>query len=365
MLFLKKRAAIIESITTYQDLLRESAKSLIPIRGFFELTYRCNLKCIHCYVAKNTKRELNTKEVFAILGQLKKVGCLYLTFSGGEIFTRKDFFKIAGYARKLNFATILFTNGTLINKEIADKIKDIKPLLVEISLYGFKSTYEKITQVKGSFDKTIMAVQLLKERGIKVLAKTPLMKHNVNEIWNLQRFVEHKLKIFWCGTGAGPLLFPCQDGDIRPFSCRLSDQEIKKYIKEELREFMSTGVEYKAKKIEANKKICGLGAAAYSINPYGELNPCVQVRLKKNNNLKNRSFMEIWRRNKEIKKFRNLRIKDRKNCLGCKFIFYCSYCPASAFLETGSFFGKNPEFCRYARIKKEIYENLPNHDRKK
>lgn len=161
------------------------------------------------------------------------------------------------------------------------------------------------------------------------------------------------------------MLFPCQNGDIKPFSCRLSDKEMREYIKEEFNQLESIGNRYAPRKIMVNERICGAGSATYNITPYGEVNPCVQIRLKKGNSLKDASFMEIWKNNEEIKHLRSLRIKDRKDCLGCEIISYCSYCPASSFLETGSFLGKNPEFCRCARIKKETYESLPNHGRKK
>jgi MoaA/NifB/PqqE/SkfB family radical SAM enzyme len=98
-----------------------AARKKIPFSCHFDLTYRCNLNCVHCYLVKEDRPELGT---------------LYLSFSGGEIFTREDFFEIAEYARKLHFALRLLTNGTLIDEESADRVAALNPDLVAISIYS-------------------------------------------------------------------------------------------------------------------------------------------------------------------------------------------------------------------------------------
>ncbi|MBU4342944.1 MAG: radical SAM protein [Candidatus Omnitrophica bacterium] len=348
------------STATYQDLIKKTAKKLIPIHCLFELTYNCNLSCVHCYVIKNEKKELNEREAFDILKQLKDAGCLYLTLSGGEIFVRKDFFEIAGYARKLNFALRLFTNGTLVNGKVADKIKALKPISVEISLYGFKNIHEKITQVKRSFDKAVRAIKLLVDRNIKVFVKTTLMKQNIDEIWKLKEFVGGSLKAGWRGIGGELLISPCDDGNRRPLNYRLDDEQLKNYIREEIKISKiskSFEKEFKPRKVKRNETLCGAGFVSCNITPYGELNPCVQIRLE-NNSLKDKSFMEIWKGHKEIRALRNMRMADKEDCWGCELISYCFVCPGVALLESGSLTAKLPEACRQARIKKEIYEEI-------
>jgi len=344
------------SSTFQHPLIKKVSQKLIPLHCLFELTYKCNLKCIHCYIVKSKKRELNKLGVFKILEQLKKLGCLYLTLTGGEIFVRKDFFEIAEYARRLNFAIRLFTNGALINKEIANKIRDLKPISIEISLYGFRDTHEKVTRVKGSFDKTVTAIKLLRERNTKVFVKAIIMRQNIDEIWELIRFVENDLNVTWRGTDSRLLLFPCDDGDRRPLSYRLTDGQLREYMKEELKQLRFFGGGFKPKKAKDNEVLCGAGLMSCNISPYGEINPCAQIRLKKDNNLKNKSFMEIWKVNDEIKRLRSLRMKDRKDCWDCELISYCFVCPGIALSECGSLLAKLPEACRQARIRKEVYE---------
>jgi len=342
------------ALFSYLSLLKKAQKELIPLHCLFELTYQCNLRCLHCYIIKRKEKEIKKETVFYILRQLKDNGCLYLTFSGGEIFLRRDFFSIAHYACRLNFALRLFTNGTLITAEIADKIKELYPLAVEISLYGFKDTHEKITRIKGSFLRTVNAIKLLVKRKIKVLVKTVLMRQNVTEIWKLKDFVED-LGAQMRQIGGGLLISPCDNGNKRPLNYRLTDGQLKKYLKEEFKQRKSLNQNYKPKKIKENESLCNSGLTTCNISPYAELNPCVQIRLK-HNSLKKRSFQEIWSWHPVIKRIRALRLKDRKVCLGCLANSYCFACLGIAYLEKGSFLACVPEFYRQARLRKEIYE---------
>jgi MoaA/NifB/PqqE/SkfB family radical SAM enzyme len=135
-----------------QQIQERAARKKIPFSCHFDLTYHCNLNCVHCYVVKEDRPELNTAEVKSILDQLAAAGTLYLSFSGGEIFTREDFFEIAEYARKLHFALRLLTNGTLIDEETADRIAALNPDLVSISIYSANpEIHDEITSVPGSF----------------------------------------------------------------------------------------------------------------------------------------------------------------------------------------------------------------------
>ena len=118
----------------YEAIVRKTLDKCIPFKVDWEITYRCNLRCSHCYqTGASGEKELTTEEIYSALDELADLGCLYLTFTGGEILLREDLFDIAKYARKKEFAIRLFTNGTLIDEKVADKIKNLSPLSVEIS----------------------------------------------------------------------------------------------------------------------------------------------------------------------------------------------------------------------------------------
>ncbi|UCG54887.1 MAG: radical SAM protein, partial [Dehalococcoidia bacterium] len=87
-----------------------TAREAIPLNVLFELTYRCNVHCSHCYVVDRSGVELSFNEIASILRQLADDGCLFLTLTGGEVLLRNDFLEIARYARGLGFALKVFTN---------------------------------------------------------------------------------------------------------------------------------------------------------------------------------------------------------------------------------------------------------------
>ena len=128
----------------------------IPISGSIELTQRCNNQCIHCYnnlsIGDQNARgeELTLGEYRRILDEIAAAGCLWLLLTGGEIFIRKDFLDIYTYARQKGFLITLFTNGTLIDHEVADQLAQLPPFSIEITIYGHsKQTYESITKIPG------------------------------------------------------------------------------------------------------------------------------------------------------------------------------------------------------------------------
>jgi MoaA/NifB/PqqE/SkfB family radical SAM enzyme len=150
-----------------------------PANGTIEVTRRCPLACVHCYnnlpIGDREARagELTYEEHCRILDEITGAGCLWLLYTGGEIFVRRDFLDIYRYAKKKGLLITLFTNGTLITPEIADYLQKWRPFSVEITLYGrTKETYEKITRVPGSYEKCVQAIRLLMDRNLPLKLKT-------------------------------------------------------------------------------------------------------------------------------------------------------------------------------------------------
>jgi len=137
-------------------IYERSIRDRIPLHGSIEVTSKCNLRCVHCYISEcDVQRpELTTSEFKGIIDQLEGEGCLWLLITGGEPLVRKDFREIYGYVKRCGIIPILFTNGTLITDEVADLLALEPPNLVEVSLYGAtEKTYDSVTQVHGSFSK--------------------------------------------------------------------------------------------------------------------------------------------------------------------------------------------------------------------
>ncbi len=180
----------------FKHLMAESRAGRLPLFGQWELTYRCNLHCIHCYTdVYNHPRyfpmELKTEEILRILEELRAEGCLWLCLTGGEIFMRKDFLQIYKAAKEKGFLLTLFTNGTLITEEIADLLKKYPPYSIEISLHATQpDIFEAITQGKGSFEKVLQTIEFLLARNLHLVLKVTGLTVNRDEILKIKAFVQ-------------------------------------------------------------------------------------------------------------------------------------------------------------------------------
>jgi len=372
--------------TVSEEIFRISEEKNIPLYVIFELTHRCNLRCIHCYLPhlnplplrereeeRGRSRELTRIEIKSILDQLVKEGCLHLVFTGGEIFLREDFYEIASYARGKGFDLRILTNGTLINEQTANSISELCPSSVEISLYGAKAvTHDKITRSPGSFQKTIKAIKLLKKKGVSVIIKCPLMKQNISEyedLWRLSEDLDTVIKF-------DPILAPSNNGSKRPLTYRITNTDLSKIFQDK-RLFNSSLVPsyLRQRRIRLRWKlpvtsnfICSAGKNLCSISPYGDVYPCLQLPIRLGD-LRRKSFNEIWHPEKhglpQIKKMRiaadkqtrytidelrKTRIEDITVCCGCSSAGICNRCPGLAYLEDGDFKGPSTIACQVTKI---------------
>ncbi len=324
---------------------------LIPLRVFFELTYKCNLRCKHCIVSEDkNKQELTYEQICRIIDQIAEFGCLYINFTGGEPLIRKEFFEIASYAKTKNLTFTIQTNGTLITSQIADKIAALFPLQVSISLLGMRNIHDRIVGIAGSYKRTIKAIKLLRERKVHVCVTTVIMRQNAEDLSRIKRFTR-QVGISWALCS---LIVPKFDGSQEPFLCRALDSQLKDSIKKYCR--IETD---KDKRLDIlNNPLCNnAGGNSTTITAYGDLNPCpAWMRDNNRNLLKNRTLSQIWRNDGDFKRLRILRKRDIPVCRDCNLLLYCDVCPALNFFENGDIMVPATESCRRAMAKKEALE---------
>lgn len=317
----------------------------IPLDIVLELTRRCNLHCCHCYNIKDSL-ELNFNQVKEIVGQLRQAGCLFLTLTGGEVFTRDDFFEVASYIRRAGFDIKIFTNGTLITPQIAGALRQLCPNEVGISIHGAKaSTHDRITGVGGSFERSLTAVKLLKQRNISVHIKCSLMKENFHEY---KEFIQ-------LGKSLGvvymidPIISPKDDGSKQVLVHRLTPQHIEDVLTDEWLNMQDI------KGPEQEYFICDAGRTFGSISASGDVYPCIQLPLKVGNVFKQR-FKDIWENSQVLNKMRLVKQEDLRSCADCGLAKYCYRCPGLAYIEDGDLFGPSIMACFGARVYKRFQE---------
>jgi len=326
----------------------------IPINGTIELTFRCNLTCVHCYCIRHPDpEELSREEALRIIDEISEAGCLWLLITGGEPLLREDFLDIYTYAKRKGMIITLFTNGTLITPQIADCLKEWPPFAVEISLYGVsKETYERITGISGSFERCINGIHLLLERNLPIKLKTMITKLNKHEIWDMKKYAEGLVVDF----RFDPLLNPRLDGSKEPCSLRISPQEVLEFdLADEKRtkgwqEFCE---KFPQPSVTDLLYVCSAGRSSFHIDPYGNLSICIISR-SDSYNLKSGTFKEGWYG--FFPKVLSCKQTGRFECKECDLRDLCNRCPGWSELETG-----NPEMpveylCRVAHLRAKAFE---------
>jgi len=159
----------------------------------WNITRRCNLKCIHCYAhAKDQtfKNELSTEQGKVLLDDLAQFGSPVILFSGGEPTIRKDLPELAEYAVSKGMRAVISTNGTLISKEMARILKEIGLSYVGISIDGVEETNDRFRGVKGAFKAALKGIENCRDAGIKVGLRFTINKFNVKDISNIFKLLE-------------------------------------------------------------------------------------------------------------------------------------------------------------------------------
>ena len=323
----------------YTRIEKMSLRNYVPLRAMLELTYRCNFRCVQCYLVEfRSPTELSTEEFRGVMDQLAEMGCLVLTFTGGEPLLRKDFFELATYARQKRFALRIFTNGDLIDAEAADQIRDLKPISAEVSLYGMsEETYAQVTNRRGRFGRVTRAIRLLRERNVNVKIKTPVLQENYHDLDAMQRFAQE----VGASLAANPNITPKDDGDFSPLVHALDDEQLEAYY----RRYVAPPRELS---LRPDGLMCNTARNAPVISPLGDVFPCVQIK-QSVGNVRERRLDEIWSGSPLLDELRSLRVRDYRGCSGggCKQ----GQCAGIAHAKTGSFTGGDPLSERLAAIR--------------
>lgn len=329
-------------------LLNKALREQLPISGSIELTHRCNLACVHCYVnlAPNDrdaqKREMTTAEVKNVLDQLAGAGVLWLTLTGGEPLLRPDFAEIYTYAHERGFVVSVYTNATLITDKIVELWVARPPRWIEITQYGYRrETYDRVTDAGEQYDRFHRGLKRVMDAGVAVTLKTIAMRDNAPEVPAIRNFAaEHGLKFRF-----DAVISPRIDGGRKPLAQRLSPTEVAAIEDEDpgrgyFADYCKSNVGHA--QIDDRRYQCGAGVATFLIDPYGKLHVCELSRRPGWDVLKD-GFAAGYRT-----AFPALRAEKREQmdgCGTCGTFMTCSNCTGMAELEGLSPDNGNPYMC--------------------
>jgi radical SAM protein with 4Fe4S-binding SPASM domain len=332
------------------------SRGRLPLNGTIEVTRRCPLTCLHCYNnlamddADARARELTFDEHCRLLDELADAGCLWLLYTGGEIFARRDFLDIYTYAKRKGFLITLFTNGTLITDTVADRLAESRPFGIEITLYGYtRETYEALTGIPGSHAKCLAGIRRLMERGLPLALKTVAVSTNRHELRQMQEFAEGLGLGFKFDSDMSPRL----DCSQSPLNVRLSPEEAVALDLEFPRRKQEWADFAERDRLATHPPMdeiyqCGGGVSAFAIDAYGRLSICVISEAHKYD-LRAGSFREGWET--FLHQQRLKKISRPTKCVGCQLKSMCGMCPANGELENGDPETPVDYLCRVAHLR--------------
>lgn len=336
----------------YKDLIARNFNEARPMSAQWEITFKCNHLCDFCYNSPTGQKELPTDDVMAGIDKIADFGVLFLTLTGGEPMVRPDFWKICEKAKSREFAIRLYTNGFLLDAERTKRLKEINPFEVEISIHGGKpETHDKLTGIPGSFHKIVAALDHLSREGIKTNLKCPITRWNQDELWDVHALGER----YDMAVTFDPVITPRDDGDRSPLHLQATREFLVRYYSEEY-VALRYGRPVQKRDDDTISANCGTGRTGFTIDPYGNIYPCVQWRRKIANIREVESLAEIWQASDVLHEVRKIAEEIPKTTLKQSSSgAFCTFCPGVAELQTGSPFKMYPQAELVAEARKEAY----------
>ncbi len=326
-----------------QEMNQRALDAGVPLSVHLDVTYRCNERCVHCYLDHDNHGEMTTAEICDVLDQLAGAGVFFLTFSGGEVLMRMDFFQIIEYARSLLFCVKIKTNAFMIREREADRIRDLGVDSVQVSIYSHRpEVHDAITKLPGSLKRSIAGIRLLQARGLKVIVANVLMRQNLSDYAGVQALARELGARFTID----PTITPKMDGDRSILGLGIGGADLQQVFRNP--DLVGNVKEFCAPPPAVDDDVldevpCSAGHTACYISPYGDVYPCVQFPLP-SGNVRTQKFLEIWQHSAQLNDVRSIRARDLPVCSTCAHVGSCTRCPGLAYME-GSMRGPSSQDC--------------------
>ena len=335
-------------------LLRRVTTRRLPFSGSFELTWRCNFRCIHCYLQELRAGgpELHTEAVLRLLEELADTGCIGLAFTGGEPLLRADFREILAQASHSGFLVALFTNGSRVDAAWADFLATHPPRSIEVSLYGAsEDTYERITGARENFRRTVTGINHLLHRDLPVRLKAVLLEPLADEIGSMRALAKSLGLTLHVDARVDATLA----GDRSPVRLRVDPRRAAQIELDDparVSRLVRDGQRARARVGEYAQQACGAGQWSFHLDPAGRLLPCMLVR-EPAIDAATLGFRAAW---EELGTYPRVAYPADSACARCEMQHLCSHCPGADLVD-GAPLGLQACFdCELAQLRAQVLE---------
>jgi radical SAM protein with 4Fe4S-binding SPASM domain len=329
-----------------QEMNRRALQAGVPLGVQFDLTYRCNQDCVHCYLDHEDRGEMTADEIKGVLDQLAAAGVFFLTFSGGEVQLRADFFPILEHARSLLFCVKLKTNATMIGEPEADRLLELDIESVQVSVYSHRAeVHDAITKLPGSLERSLAGIRWLRARGIKTIMVNVLMRQNLQDWPGVLALAKEAGAVYTID----PSVTPRMNGDRSVLGLGISAADLRQVFRTpelvgNVQEFCAPPAPVDAQAL--HELPCSASHTFCYLSPYGDVFPCVQFPLL-TGNLRREKFLDIWRHSPVMHEVRTIHTRDLPVCSACAHAGTCTRCPGLAYME-GDRRGPSTQDCEKA-----------------
>jgi len=318
------------NINSITDIYNCAYTNKIPISVTLELNTTCNFRCKHCYIPKHIEKGLELEKIQMIFQELRNLGTLNITLTGGEVFLRDDILSIIEYARSLGFRVFILSNGSLINEETAKELSNLYISEFSTTIFSMdKSINDEITGKKGSLNEILLGLENLKKNNIRVFVKCPITNINVDTYRDVEKYAKDNKFRFMIS----PVIFSKIDGDSSNLSLRIDSIKLQQIIEDYDR------LNCKNVPIVKDDNVpCTAIHYSMFINSKGEVYPCNSL-LSKIGTIYESSLAEIWNNSSELHYLQSIQNKNLPECKKCGYKKYCERCPGLALLEDNNILG--------------------------
>ncbi len=337
----------------------------------WEITRRCNLKCVHCRSSSEMEAkghpDFSTEEAFRVIDDISGYAKPVMVLSGGEPLLRKDVFDIAKYGTGKGLRMCLASNGTLVDDDICEKIKESGIRIVSLSLDGStEEVHDDFRKQKGAFAGTVNAARLFKKYGIEFIVNSSFTKRNQEDIPKVYKLAKELGATAWymfmivpTGRGEdimGELISKEEYEELLDWHYEMEKDEndilvrptcAPHYYRVVLQKKKEKGDKFERRTLKfstGGAKGCIAGQLIALIDVDGNVLPCSYFP-KAAGNIREQSFKEIWEKSALFEDLRDFK-KYKGRCGSCEYVNVCGGCRARAYAVTGDYMDEEP-FCGY------------------
>ena len=334
-------------------------------------TNRCNLRCKHCYIEaedRGYQNELSTEEAKNFIYDLGRMKAPVLLFSGGEPLIRKDLFELGALAVEQGLRPVISSNGTLIDDEVARKIKETGFQYVGISIDGGRKIHDEFRNLDGAFDLALRGVRACRDNGVKTGLRFTVNKYNQDDLPEVIDILERERIPRFCMYH---LVYAGRGAEMAEMDTTTKEKrDILDYVARKTLELHKKGVEVeilttdnhadgiyllnnirkhdpqRADEVISLLKMhggCSAGTKFANVDPRGNVHPCQFWQDYTVGNVREKPFSEIWMSDDEL--MVKLREKEKHvtgKCGECNYKSLCSGCRIRARAVYGDIWAEDP-----------------------